>query len=177
MAQAGQTISIGQLKGCYGLQGWLWVYSNTDPMENIFNYQPWYAQSATGLQQLDVLKWKAQGKGLVVLLKQAGDRTAAEKLVGTELLVDTAALPALAANEYYWNDLIGLQVIGALDGQPVLLGVVHHLFETGANDVMVVAPTAGSYDQEERLIPWHDSVLTSVDKAAGKIVVDWQVDY
>lgn len=60
-------------------------------------------------------------------------------------------MPNLAADEYYWYQLVGLKVINQ-DEQ--LFGKVDHLLETGANDVMVVKPCAGSLDDRERLLPY-----------------------
>ena len=41
-------IQIGQLRSAYGLNGWLWVYSNTEPMSNMFDYLPWYIETKAG---------------------------------------------------------------------------------------------------------------------------------
>jgi 16S rRNA processing protein RimM len=58
--------------------------------------------------------------------------------------------------------------------QAVLLGSVDYLIETGANDVLVVKPSAGSIDDRERLIPYlPGDVVTAVDLGRGVIEVDW----
>ena len=171
-------IQIGQLRSPYGLNGWLWVYSNTDPMSNMFDYLPWYVKTKTGWQTLGVKRWKTQGKGLVVALKEVPDRTAAEQLVGAEIWVSKSQLPQAGMDEYYWSDLKGLTVVGFnADEQEAILGKIHGLFETGANDVMVVHATPDSIDAEERLIPWHKDVVQRVDIEAGQIYVNWGVDY
>ena len=75
-------------------------------------------------------------------------------------------------------DLKGLIVLGLNDEeQEVNLGQIHELFETGANDVMVVRATADSIDGEERMIPWHKDVVQRVDLEAGRIYVNWGVDF
>jgi 16S rRNA processing protein RimM len=59
-----------------------------------------------------------------------------------------------------------------------LLGVVDHLLETGANDVMVVKPCSGSVDGEQRLLPWVlGQVVQRVDKDTKRITVDWGADF
>jgi len=56
------------------------------------------------------------------------------------------ALPALGVNEYYWADLIGMSVV---TDTGLSLGIVESLFETGANDVLVVKGETREY-----LIPY-----------------------
>ena len=171
-------LHIGQLRAAYGLQGWLWVYSNTDPISNIFNYLPWWVETSAGWQQCDVKRWRTQGKGLIVLLKGIEDRTAAEKMMGANLWIDKARLPQAGLDEYYWSDLVGLTVLGVDEaGQPVNLGKIAELFETGANDVMVVRATPDSVDGEERMIPWHRDIVQLVDLQAGQMTVNWGADY
>lgn len=110
---------------------------------------------------------------MVAQLKGVDSRDQAATLTGCDIAVTRADLPALQAGEYYWTDLIGATVV---DAKSVSLGLVERLFETGANDVMVVrgAGHAGS----EILIPWVlPSVITQVDLQQRRITVDWDPDY
>lgn len=171
-------IQIGQLRSAYGLNGWLWVYSNTEPMSNMFDYLPWWLETKTGWQMVTVKRWKPHGKGLVVALKGVQGRTSAEQLVGANIWIAKSQLPKAGVDEYYWSDLKGLTVIGlGEDDQEVILGRIHEMFETGANDVMLVHATADSVDTQERMIPWHTDVIQHVDLDAGRIYVNWGVDY
>ncbi len=177
-------IKVGELRAAYGLQGWVWLYSDTDPISNIFSYKPWWVETRNGLRQMKVKRWRTQGKGLVVSLEGILDRNAADLLMGATVWVDRQSLPVASENEYYWSDLVGLQVYAyepsASESSPVvpvLLGVIHELFETGANDVIVVYPAAGSVDQAERLIPWHKDIIRHIDMAARRMDVNWGVDY
>ncbi len=171
-------IKVGQLRAAYGIQGWLWLYSDTDPIANVFDYQPWWIRTAAGWQTLKVRRWRTQGKGLVVRLEGIEDRTSADRHMGVDVFVSRALLPKAAEGEFYWSDLIGLSVFGRADadGQRPLLGVIRELFETGANDVIVVAPSAGSVDQQERWLPWHTSVVGAIDLVGRRMEVDWGVD-
>ena len=110
-------IQIGQLRSAYGLNGWLWVYSNTEPMSNIFDYLPWYIETKAGWQVADVKRWKPHGKGLVVSLKGVSDRTAADNLVGANIWISKSQLPQPGVDEYYWSDLKGLTVLGLDDDE------------------------------------------------------------
>jgi 16S rRNA processing protein RimM len=171
-------IQIGQLRAAYGLQGWLWVYSNTDPITNVFDYLPWWVETSAGWKQMSVKRWKTQGKGLVVTLTDVADRTAAEALMGATIWVAKSQLPKAGLNEFYWSELAGLTVFGTDEqGNLVNFGKIAELFETGANEVMVVRATPESVDAEERMIPWHRDVVQSVDLESGKMLVNWGVDY
>ena len=78
-------------------------------------------------------------------------------------------MPTLQPGEYFWNDLIGLQVQN-LEGED--FGRVDHLLETGANDVLVVK------GERERLIPFvMKQVIVEIDLEQGRIRVDWDKDY
>lgn len=173
-------VRVGQLRMPFGIQGWLWVYSDTDPMTNIFDYQPWWIETAGGWQTLTVKRWRTQSKGIVARLAEIEDRSAADRYAGTVLWMSRSQIPAAGEDEYYWSDLIGVSVYGLAedDTQPQpLLGVIAELFETGANDVIVVKPSDGSVDQEQRLIPWHTTTVAQVDLALRRMDVNWGVDY
>jgi 16S rRNA processing protein RimM len=178
-------MKVGELRAAYGLQGWLWLYSDTDPISNIFTYQPWWVETRTGWKKIDVKRWRTQGKGLVVSLAGVLDRNAADLMMGETVWVDRDLLPAAPKDEYYWSDLVGLQVYAfepndasdAADVKPVFIGVIHELFETGANDVIVVRPVAGSVDQIERLIPWHTDIIRHIDMTLRRMDVSWGLDY
>ncbi len=173
-ANTANLIEIGQLKKPYGIKGWLWLFSYTDVREDIFDMSPWWIKTAKGLQPLTVVKWRKQGSGLVAQFAEVADRNIAETMNGVSIWANKDKLPQAEEDEFYWSDLIGLTV---LTPENVCLGQVKELFETGANDVMVVIPSVDSTDDEQRLIPWHKQTLISVDLTSKQIIVDWQVDY
>jgi 16S rRNA processing protein RimM len=104
----------------------------------------------------------------VALLDECPDRNAAALLIGAQIAVRRDQLPATEAGEYYWADLVGLRVVttGGVD-----LGRVSHLFETGANDVIVAR------GDRERMIPYVREHVVRVDMERGEIVVDWDPDF
>jgi 16S rRNA processing protein RimM len=110
-----------------------------------------------------------QGPALIVKLSGVCDRDQASALVGSEIAVHRRDLPEPEADRFYWSDLEGLTV-RTLDGQS--LGRVERLFETGANDVLVVR------GERERLLPFaYGTVVRQVDLNAGEIRVDWDPDF
>ncbi len=101
------------------------------------------------------------------------DRDQARKFTNALIGVDESILPALENTDqdraFYWSSLQGMAVVNL---QGFSLGQVDHLFETGANDVMVLKD-----QHRERLLPYIDSVIRSVDSAARLITVDWDKDF
>ncbi|MDI1300381.1 MAG: ribosome maturation factor RimM [bacterium] len=172
---AANLIATGHVSTAYGLKGWVWVHALTDPVSNIFGYQPWYLKTREGFRPVKVLEWRTQGKGVVARLDLAPDRTAAEALKNLEIWVPKDALPELEEGDYYWSDLIDLEV-RTESGQ--ILGVVDGLMETGSNDVVVVKAAKGSMDDRERVIPWlPGSVVKNVDLVGRVITVDWDPEF
>jgi len=162
-------LKLGSISGVFGVKGWLKVYANTDKKENILSYQPWYIERNKVRKPVKIKAGKPHGKTIIVLLEGIEDRNEAETWVGSDIYIPTSQLPKAAKNEFYWSDLIGLKVI-AQTGET--LGVIDHMLETGANDVIVVK------GDRERLIPYvTGQVVKSVDLAEQLMIVDWDVDF
>jgi 16S rRNA processing protein RimM len=126
-------------------------------------------QSSDGWQEFAVEASRVQSNGIVVRLEGCRDRESAVALRHAMVAVPRSALPEPEAGEYYWHALIGLTVM-TTDG--VELGHVDHLFETGANDVLVVQ------GDRERLIPWiQDQVVQRIDLTDGRMIVDWDPSF
>ena len=171
---------MGRITAVYGIKGWVKVYSFTDPMTNILDYRQWRLRYPNGREQTVKLdSGRIHGKGIVALLGGTTDRNVAELFIGAEILVDSRDLPKPATGEYYWHQLEGMTVITRNeDGNEFNVGKLHHLMETGANDVMVVRGASGSIDRRERLIPWiEDQVVDEVNLEKGFIRVDWDPEF
>lgn len=168
---ANDMVRLGYISGVFGVKGWLKVYSDTEPRENILNYTPWYLYIDGQWQARKVLAGRPHSKGIVVQLEGCDDRDRAATLVKTQIAITRDQLPEPAAGEYYWQDLKGLQVV-TLD--EVNLGKVTNLMETGANDVLVVK----AEDGRERLIPFiREDVVTHIDLETGTMTVDWDPEF
>ena len=164
-----EVLVVGRIASPFGVRGWLRVNAFTAVVDSLLDYSPWYLKLKGQWQAVELLSGRQHGKGLVVQLKMCHDRDAAAALTGTDIGIYRSQLPPVDADEYYWSDLMGMQVI-TKDGQ--VLGVVDHLFETGANDVIVVK------GEHEHLVPYiKEQVVKSVDLETRIIRVDWDPDF
>ncbi len=175
MGDSERPVVIGRIGAAYGVQGWFRVQAFTDPMENFLDYRHCRIGREGEWREVVFDGGRRHGKGLVAHIAGVDTPEAARELVGSEIAVPAAAMPELAPGEYYWHQLEGLQVL-TTSGE--CLGRVDHLFATGANDVMVVKPCAGSIDTRERLLPWlPEQVVLDIRQGEGpgegEIRVDW----
>jgi len=113
---------------------------------------------------------RVQAGVLQASLEGCSDRTAAEALCGKLVGAPRSELPATGPDEYYWADLIGLEVVNT---QGTVLGRVLGLIETPANDVVRV----GVSGEREQLLPFVAAVVLEVDIQAGRMRVDWEKDW
>jgi 16S rRNA processing protein RimM len=173
-APADDLIVLGKIYSVHGVRGEVKVYSFTDPLDNLLDYPHWTLRRDGEVRQVEVASGRVQAKALVVKIKGLDDREEARGFAGFEICIERSRLPALESGEYYWYQLEGLRVI---DQQSRLLGVVDHLLETGANDVLVVRACAGSLDDRERLLPYIAQCVQSVDLQVGEMHVDWDADF
>jgi 16S rRNA processing protein RimM len=168
-ADDGRRIVLGRIAGVFGIKGWLKIESWTRPPENILHYPVWQLGRSGKWYEVQLDEGRRQGRGLVARLADAAgeawtDRDRAAGLVGSEIAVWREQLPPLPENEFYWSDLVGLEVQD-LEGRS--LGRVRELIETPAHDMLVVS------GEREQLIPYVGPIVRSVDLAAGQIRVDW----
>jgi 16S rRNA processing protein RimM len=162
-------VILGRVSGVFGVRGWVRVFSHTTPRDGILRYSPWHLRRGERWVRYQPLDGAAHGKGLVVRLQGCEDRDQAAALRGAEIAVRRDQLPDPGPDEFYWSDLEGLEV-RTRDG--VVLGRLDYLFETGANDVMVVR------GERERLIPYlWGQVVDSVDLTDRVMVVDWDPEF
>ena len=172
-------IIVGEITGVSGVKGWVKVFSHTEPRLNIIKYNPWMIkQGGADWRAVELFDARAQGKTIVAHLAGMNDRDQAMALTGSKIAILPAQLQKLDAEEYYWRELEGLSVV---DQQHNVLGRVSHLIETGANDVMVVIPSADKPRDpkvKEIMIPYlMGSVIKKVDLKTRQISVDWDESY
>ena len=161
-------ILLGRVLGAFGVRGELKLHSFTDPPAKVLKYQPWVLVHRGVEREIANARGRDTAKGVLLTLPEVVDRDQAEELAGAEIWGPRSRLPAPKPGEYYWVDLEGLRVVNR---EGVLLGTVSHLFETAANDVIVVA------GDRERLVPFLDDFVLGVDFDARQVTVDWDPDF
>lgn len=161
---------MGRVVAPYGVNGWIKVQPFTQQYRGLLDYPLWQVGRDGAWQTQSVESAKVHGAAVVAKLAGIADRDQAAALQGMRIAISRDEFPAPAAGEFYWADLIGLQVINAAG---VELGRVTRVFETGANDVLVVEGER----ERERLLPFIETVIRRVDLASGVITVDWEADY
>lgn len=167
-------IVLGRIVAPFGVQGWLRIHPfGDDPLGWRRMAQWWLSVNDRApdeqWQALDLRACRMHGKSLIAAFVGIDDRNAAERLAGQFVGAPRAALPNPADDEYYWADLIGLEVRNTADCP---LGTVAGLIETGAHDVLQVRD-----GDRERLIPFVEAYVLDVNVAAGRITADWEADW
>jgi 16S rRNA processing protein RimM len=109
---------------------------------------------------------RIQGQVVLLRLQDITDRTVAETFRGKDVLIPADQAVKLPKGEFYWHQVIGLEVIDATTQSS--LGHVSDILETGANDVYVVRTPGG----KELLIPAIKDVVKDIDPSLGHIVIE-----
>ena len=161
-------VVMGHVSAPFGVVGWIKVQPYTEHIDSLLDYPVWWLGKDGDWREYPVEKAEAHSKAVVAKLKGFNDREAALLLKGYQVAVPRDQLPKTAINEYYWTDLIGLDVVNT---EGIHLGTVKSLLETGANDVLVLE------GERERLVPFIPQAVLDVDVEKRVIRVDWGADY
>ena len=165
---ADESVVVGRFNGSWGVRGWVKVWSDTRPPVAIFDYQPWLVGERG--ESLDIEHWQQSGPRLLVKLSGIDTPEQAAALGNQVIRIDRSSLPEPEPGEYYWHDLIGLEVVN-LQGH--VYGRVERMQETGVHDVLDICG-----GDERVLIPFVvGEFVREVDLAGGRITVDWPTEW
>ena len=173
-------IEVGRLGEAWGVKGWFKVLAHSNAPQALYSSKRWYLMPADrgtkgfeGNRLLRITEVKDHAGGIVASAQTIQDRSAAELLRGARVFIPRSSFPSTEPDEYYWVDLIGLDVVNR-EGQS--LGRVKELLSTAAQAVLVLDfDHAGELG--ERMIPFVAAYIDHVDRVGKKILVDWQPDY
>lgn len=130
---------------------------------------PW-----SGALLLKIKEAKDHSDSVVATSADILDRNAAEALRGARVFVPRSSFPTTGQDEYYWVDLIGLDVFNR-EGEA--MGQVKELLSTGPQTVLVLTYSDTQAKETERMIPFVAAFIDAVDLPGRRITVDWQADY
>jgi 16S rRNA processing protein RimM len=181
-------VEVGRVIDAWGVKGWIKVQPFSAEPDALLAAGHWFLKAPDGPLPvkpgapartlppvLQVKGARRHGELVVASAAEVPDRNAAEALKGARVFVSRASFPQAAEGEYYWVDLIGLQVVNR---QGEALGTVADLIDTGPHTVLrIVAEAAPGQEPVERLVPFVDAYVDTVDLPACRITVDWGLDY
>ena len=148
-----------------GVRGEIRVKSLTGEPSAIGAYGPLTNKSRTRAFAFESLR-SLKDDMLVARIAGVSTREAAEALKGLEIFARRDQLPPPNDDEFYYDDLVGLEAVNA-EGAP--LGRVISLMNHGAGDVLEIALAQGG---ETLLLPFTKRVAPRVDFDAGRIVIE-----
>ena len=167
---------VGYVSGAYGIVGGIRVSPHSPEADALLNVKTWWLDKPT-LHAVSVRSAKLHGGDVVATLVGMRDRDDAEALKGATVQVARSEFPALEEDEYYWSDLIGLDVVN-LQGEA--LGKVTDMMHNGAQSILRIAPVADpALDKQapERLVPFVDQFVKTVSLDQKLITLDWGLDF
>jgi 16S rRNA processing protein RimM len=177
-------IEVGRIADAWGIKGWFKVLPHSASPEALFSSKRWYLLTPDravkgvvpwqGALLLKIKEAKDHSDTVVATSVDVPDRNAAEALRGARVFVPRSSFPTAADNEYYWVDLIGLNVVNR-EGEA--MGQVKDLLSTGPQTVLVLAYLDAEAKEAERMIPFVAAFVDAVDVPGRRITVDWQADY
>ncbi|MEO7855221.1 MAG: ribosome maturation factor RimM [Rubrivivax sp.] len=177
-------IEVARVLDAWGVKGWIRVQPFAKDPQALFSSTRWFLKPAdpplrhrSGARDdelpgyLKIGYTRMQGGNVLAEVRGVEDRGAAETLRGARIFVPRHSFPSTSVDEFYWVDLIGLEV---LNREALSLGRVSGLIDTGVHSVLRVAPAEAG---DETLIPFVAAYVDAVDLATRQIRVDWGLDY
>ncbi|MDR2332649.1 MAG: ribosome maturation factor RimM [Burkholderiaceae bacterium] len=175
-------VEVGRIGEAWGIKGWFKIVPYSADPEALLGGGHWYLQPSekgaksffSGTVLLSVKQAREHSDSIVATAEEIPDRNGAEALRGARIFISRADFPKAAEDEYYWVDLIGLDV---LNREGVSLGVVKDLMSTGPQTTLVLSQEVSGDKPVERMIPFVSAFVDKVDIEGRRITVDWQPDY
>ncbi|KQY08820.1 ribosome maturation factor RimM [Massilia sp. Root133] len=171
-------IQVGHITGAYGLRGGVRVTPYSMDADALLSVKTWWIDKPS-LRPVQMRNAKYHSGDVTATLVDVNDREAAEALKGATVQVSRSDFPELPEDEYYWTDLIGLDTVN-LQGEA--LGKVSDMMHNGAQSILRITPVpdpnaAPDAKAPERLVPFVDQYVKTVDLQAKVITLDWGLDY
>lgn len=155
-----QFVVVGRIGTAFGLNGWTHVHSYTEPPTNLMTYEPLFVGAeANSWEQLDLVEFQLHGDRLIARIGECASREDAIALRNKDLAIRRSDLPIPKLDEFYWVDLVGLEVVNT---DEINLGTVRRVTDYGASPVLEVDGSGSTY-----LIPLVKPIVDAIDLRQG----------
>lgn len=161
-----QPIEIGKFGRIHALNGYIRVFSYTDPQENIFTYQPCYIQQDNTFTSVSIELIRTTKQGFIASVDGIDNPEDAQSYVDKVIFIDKTMLPKLEEG-HYWHDLVNNKVINLSNKN---LGIVTAIHDNGAHDLLLIKKENG----KSLYIPYIDQYIVKVEN--NIITVDWEYE-
>ncbi|KIC51938.1 ribosome maturation factor RimM [Tateyamaria sp. ANG-S1] len=157
-------ICVGAISGAYGVRGEVRVKSFCADPEDLESYSPLTTEDGARSFSLAIIR--PMKNGFVARIAEVATKEDADALKGTQLFARRDQLPHLPDDEFYYTDLVGLEVF---DTGGTSLGKVKSVQNHGASDLLEIHAPGGTATV---LLPFTKVAVPTVDLSKGRIVAD-----
>ena len=130
-------ILIGKITSAQGLKGLVNIMSFAQNPTDIMQYEQLLDKNGEEFSKMEIVGGvKGKNKDVItVKIDGVNDRTQAEKMRNIELFIDESELDELEEGEFYYSDLVGLDV---LDSKKTKIGIVKNADDYGAGGILEI---------------------------------------
>lgn len=157
---------VAVIAGAHGVHGAVKVKSFTAVPSDFAEYGPLLGED--GQIILTPKNPRPVGNAFTMRSEQITSREQALAMRGTQLYVPRANLPEPDEDDFYYADLVGLDV-KSTDGKR--LGTIHAVHEFGAGDMLEIQPVKSAEKQATFYHPFTKAGVPKVDIKAGRVIV------
>ncbi|UCB48081.1 MAG: 16S rRNA processing protein RimM [Deltaproteobacteria bacterium] len=155
---------MGKVVRPHGIEGALRIKSYAQSEESFLNAGTVLLRSSSGeTREYAVASVRPHKNILLMKLEGLNTLEEAEIYRGATILIKRDSLPREGEEEYFWHELIGLEVY--LSGGDYV-GILKHILPTGSNDIYVVQE-----GRSEVLIPAIHDVVKEIDLINNRMVI------
>jgi 16S rRNA processing protein RimM len=155
---------VGTVIRPHGLEGLLRIRSYAESEKTFLNSGKVFLGLASGeTREHRVLSVVGHRNDFLMKLEGLSTLDEAESCRNAAILIDKGALGREAEDEYFWHELIGLEVY-LNTGEP--LGTLKHILPTGSTDIYVVQK-----GEKELLVPAIHEVVQEIDLAGKRMII------
>ncbi len=154
---------FGHIIKPHGLKGELWILLDVDFPDDYEELESVFLEQSGNLIPFFITDLHIKGERALIQFEDVDNYEAAAELTGSKLFLPLSILPLLPDDQYYFHELVGMQVEDDKNGN---VGIAKEVASRAGQDLLIV-----DKDGKEILIPMVDTILTSVHKSSKVIYV------